>query len=260
MTMRFKVLLFAAVSVGLVGAMGGVLLLAAAKSGNSRELSLAYEAQLDLYNQLESETVESLGELMRVDVTSGEIRAVLSAQETRAQAGLERMQANLDAIQGLGGQVGEAERQQLLQLRQAYPHWLKQTGAHLTSGPEHAPVDVAQLSASMTRFRQEVRPLLAELEATRRAARERLQATSLQAIHRGRRIGLALPVLALGGVLALAATILLPMYRQLRALRQEAERIAELEIAEQAGEITTPAASVIGSGTEMQEQELKIAN
>ena len=38
------------------------------------------------------------------------------------------------------------------------------------------------------------------------------------------------------------------------------ERIAELEIAEQAGEITTPAASVIGSGTEMQEQELRIAN
>jgi Tfp pilus assembly protein PilN len=229
MTTRFKVLLFAAVSVGLVGAMGGVLLLAAAKSGNSRELAMAFEEQLGLYHQLENETVEALGELMRVDVMSGEIRAVLSAQETRAQAGLERMQANLDAIHALGGPVGEAERQRLLQLRQAYVHWLKQTGTHLTSGPEHAPVDVAQLSASMSRFKREVKPLLAELESARRAEREQLQAASLQAIGRGRLLGMTLPLVALVGVLALAAALFLPMHHQLRTLRQAAERTGELE-------------------------------
>jgi hypothetical protein len=229
MTIRFKVLLFAAVSVGLVAAMGSVLVLAAAKSGNSRELSLAFEEQRDLYTQLQGETIESLGALMRVDVSSEEIRAVLSALETRAQARLERMQANLDAIHALGGQVSEAERQRLLQLREAYPHWLRQTGTHLTSGPEHAPVNVAQLGASMSRFHQEVKPLLAELEATRRAEREQLEAASRQALHRGRLLGMALPVLSLVGVLTLAVALLLPLRRRLRALRQEAERAAELE-------------------------------
>jgi signal transduction histidine kinase len=229
MTMRFKVLLFVAVSVGLVGAMGSVLLLAAAKSGNSRELSIAFEQQLDLYHQLEGGTVDALGGLMRVDATSEDIRTVLSAWQAQAEARLERMQANLDTIQALGGPVGEAERRQLLQLRQAYPHWLKQTGTHLTSGPEHAPVDVAQLGASMVRFKQEVKPLLEELEATRRAEWERLQATSLRAIGRGRLIGLALPVLALVGVLAMAGALILPLHRQWQALSQEAERTAELE-------------------------------
>jgi phosphoglycerate-specific signal transduction histidine kinase len=229
MTMRFRVLLFAAVSVGLVGAMGSVLLLAAVKSGSSRELSLAYEEQLGLYGALERGTVESLGELMRVDVSSEEIRTVLSARETRARAELERMQANLDAIHALGGQVGEAERRQLLRLRQDYLQWLKQTGTHLTSGPEHAPVDAAQLGVSMTRFRREVKPLLAELEATRRAEREQLQAASLQAVQRGRLLGVGLPVLALGAVLALAAVLFLPLHRTLRDPGQDAERAAELE-------------------------------
>jgi len=229
MTMRLKVLLFAAVSVGLVGAMGGVLLLAAAKSGSSRELSLAFEEQLNLYGALERGTVEALGELMRVDVTSDEIREVLSAQQTRAQTELERMQANLDALHALGGQVGEAERQQLRQLREAYPHWLRQTETHLTSGPEHAPVDVAQLSVSLTRFRQEVKPLLSGLEAARRAEREQHQAASREALRRGRLLGVGLPLLALGAVLALAVAFFLPLHRTLREPGQDAERAAELE-------------------------------
>ncbi|HYO53115.1 sensor histidine kinase [Archangium sp.] len=221
MTVRGKILLFAAVAVGLVAVVGGALFALATRGKLSTEQVFAMQEQNTLYGKLTGDAVWVPHSLLEARGKGQEFQDVLEAEQRRAESDF----AMLRELAGLGmgpdGLAGELAR--IEAVREAHLGWMKRLESRVREAGPAAEDRV--LHEALDSFRAEVIP---PLDKAWKMKRERLAAHKrgrLEVLRAGQMFGVAVPLVALGLVLTLAATLLIALQRSSRELLQGAARI-----------------------------------
>ncbi len=224
MTVRFKVMLFAAVAVGLVGLMGMTLFHHSTRGRRSMELVLGIQEKTEGYDQLHEEVVRLHQALLRASEAGEDTRAVLREHQRRAGETFSRLEGLLARErEQVGSAEGADKAAQLARLKQAYQRWAEQTATLVGTSPEAG--DPGLFHDPLSTFERDVRPLLQEAWETAHADLAAHKRLRFSAFQRQQVLGVALPVLCLGLMLALAGSILLPLHRSMREMLKAAERI-----------------------------------
>jgi len=244
MTVRFKVMLFAAVAVGLVALMGGTLFHHSARGQLSMRLVLGIQERTEGYSQLFEEAILFQHELIHAHETGGDMRAVLQTHVRRADEGFSRLRELLARERELAGSENLASKQERLErLERGYRQWM--VGAAATASETSEGAELRLLHASLEAFERDVEPLLQRAWEAERAALAEQKRVRFSAFQRQRVLGVALPLVALGLMLVLAGSILLPLHRSMRELLKAAERIGRGDF-----EYAMPAAGADEFGTQ----------
>jgi signal transduction histidine kinase/HAMP domain-containing protein len=227
MTVRFKVLLFAAVAVGLVGLIGGRLFYHSTQGRLSMELVLRTQEKAEGYSQLFEGAVLYQHALLHAYEVGGDMRAVLQEYERRTTQEFSRLRELLSQERKLAGSVGLLSKEERLarleRLERAYRHWMEQSTLRASRTPEEA--ELKLLHASLDSFEQEVEPLLKQERETERAELDEHKRARFSAFQLQKFLGVALPLVTLGLMLVLSMAILLPLHRSMREMLKAAERI-----------------------------------
>jgi signal transduction histidine kinase len=221
MTVRFKVVLFAAVAVGLVALIGGTLFHHSTRGRWSMALVLGTQEKTEGYSQLFEEAVLFQHDLIHAREVGGDIRAVLQEHERRIGAAFSRLREVLARERELAGSERSASKEErLTRLERTYRRWLERAVANASGTAEPR-----LLHGSFDTFVREVEPLLRQEREAERAELAEHKRVRFSAFQRQRLLGVALPVMALGLMLGLGVSILLPLHRSMRELLKAAERI-----------------------------------
>ena len=224
MTVRFKVVLFAAVAVGLVGLMGGTLFYHSTRGQRSMSLVLGTQEKTESYSQLFEEAVLFQRELIHAHEERGDMRAVLQVHERRTDARFSRLRELLAQERELAGDEETAGREErLAQLERMYRQWMEHVAASASGDAEGS--ELRLLHASLDTFERDVEPLLKQEWEAERAALAEQKRVRFSAFRRQRVLGVSLPLVALGLMLTLAVSILLPLHRSMREMLKAAERV-----------------------------------
>jgi signal transduction histidine kinase len=223
MTIRFKVLLFAAVAVGLVGLIGGTLAHHSAQGRRSMELVLGTHERTEGYTQLFEEAVLYRRALLRAHEVGGDPRLLLQEHTGRASETFSRLRELLARERELTGSGRTDKEERLIRLERTYRHWMEQAAANTLGAPRGA--ELKLLHTWLDTFQQEVEPLLKQEREAERAALAEQKRVRFSAFQHQRILGVGIPVVALGLMLALSLSILLPLHRSMRELLRAAERI-----------------------------------
>ncbi|WP_395813820.1 ATP-binding protein [Archangium minus] len=221
--MRARILLFAAVAVGLVALVGGTLFALASRGQQGLERLLAIEEQTELYGRMTDDALGYLHALLQAHETGGDTRALLAAQETRSQAGFSRLRTLVQQEHLEGSEAEELLR--IEQLAQAHLQWLRSSEARVREAPVGS--EATLLHEALSAFRAQVTPLLESAWALERTDLEAHKRYGQQTLHWGQLLGLFAPLVALTLVFSLATLIYLNIRRALRTLLRGAERIGE---------------------------------
>ncbi len=222
MTIRFKVLLFAAVAVGLVGLIGATLFHHSTRGRRSMELVLGTHDQTESYNQLFEGAVLYRHALLRAHEAGGDLGAVLQEHARRAGETFSRLRGLLARERELNGSAMAPDREERLdRLERTYRHWMEQAMARARETPRGAEL----LRGWLDTFEGDVEPLLRKEREAKHAALAEHKRVRFSAFARQRVLGVALPLVALGLMLGLALSILLPLHRSMREMLKAAERI-----------------------------------
>jgi signal transduction histidine kinase len=258
MTVRFKVVLFAAVAVGLVGLIGGTLFHHSTRGKLSMELVLGTQERTEGYSQLFEGAVLFLHELIHAHEVGGDMGAVLQAHQRRADVEFSRLGALLARERELAGSEKTGGKQErLTRLERAYRHWMVRATASASETAEPR-----LLHTSLEAFGRDVEPLLREAWAVERSVLAEHKHVRFSAFQRQRVLGVALPLVALGLMIALAVSILLPLHRSMREMLKAAERIGRGDFehampAERTDEFGTQARAFNRMATELRDTVLE---
>ncbi|HEX8439043.1 sensor histidine kinase [Archangium sp.] len=261
MTVRFKVVLFAAVAVGLVALIGGTLFHHSTRGRLSMELVLGTQEKTEGYGQLVEGAVLFQRELIHAYEVGGDAQAVLQEHERRAGEAFSRLRELLARERELTGSertAGKEER--LARLERTYRHWLEQATASASGTSEGA--ELRLLHGSFATFERDVEPLLKQEREAERAELAEHKRIRFSAFQRQRLLGVVLPLVALGLMLTLAVSILLPLHRSMREMLKAAERIGRGDFehamsAERADEFGTQARAFNRMATELRDTVLE---
>ncbi|WNG34499.1 HAMP domain-containing protein [Archangium violaceum] len=221
MTVRGKILLFAAVAVGLVAVLGGVLFSMASRGLWSTQLMFSMHEQNALYGGL-------LADSMKVP------HALLDAREKRQDTGkaldeqLRRTEADFEHLRELVRQQAAPEAlpgelARLDELNRAHLGWMRRMAARLRELP--AGGEDRLLHESLDTFEKEVLPLLDKAWKVNSARQSEHKRWRLLTLRASQALGVVVPLVALVLVFLIAATLIIPLRRSSRALTQGAERI-----------------------------------
>ncbi|OJT27387.1 hypothetical protein BO221_05285 [Archangium sp. Cb G35] len=221
MTVRTRILLFAAVAVGLVAVVGGALYSLATRGRWSTEQVFAMQEQNTLYGKLSGDALGVPHTLLEARGKGQETRVVLEAERRRAEAdfghlreliALDRMPEDVPGVLALI----DAARREHLGWMERLEERVRQAG---TGGEDRV------LRESLDSFRTGVMPLLEKawgMNLERLAEHKRLR---LEILQSNQVFGAVVPLVALGLVMSLAATVLITLRRSSRELLRGAERI-----------------------------------
>jgi signal transduction histidine kinase len=226
MTVRFKILLFAGVAVGLVGLVGMTLFILASRGQRSMENTLAIHEQGELYSRLSSDSQKYVHALLHAYETGKDTRPVLQAREVRSEEDFGRLRAR---IQQQPWRDRRGDGLLVEQLQQAYLLWLRVTEHRVR---EAVPGRQALLlHEALDDFNTRAAPLLqVAWELERDSLRVQTQ-RDFQTLQRARWIAVGIPLLTLGAVLVLAFTLLLSLERSLGDLMRGVELIGQGDFA-----------------------------
>ncbi|HZI13756.1 MAG TPA: HAMP domain-containing protein, partial [Myxococcus sp.] len=224
MTIRAKVLLFAAVAVGLVGVMGAMLITGSIQGRRGRDQALATEAQELLLTELRAGSLRYPHTLLDALDTRLDTAAVRDEALRRTRGEFTRLR-ELAEYEGPHAGETDTEAKALTRAEEAYLRWLEETevlARQVTPGTELRLIRQARQA-----FARSVEPLLlraSEFEAAKRALHMRQSTLAFQV---GQVLGGVFPLVSLLLVGGLALTLLAPLRRSLRELMAGAERVGK---------------------------------
>jgi signal transduction histidine kinase len=224
MTLRSRVLLFAALSVGCVALVGGGLFLLAHRGEQGLRQMLAIQAQMELYGRVTDDAFGYLHVLLHTSETGGDTQAVLEEQERRFDSAISRLQA-LVREEHMGGPATQ-ELEHIEQLRRAVHRWMRSSEERVRRAPDGA-AEALLLHDALRAFREGVAPHLERAWASASADLEFHKHKGRRELGLGRMVAVVVPVLALVLVLSLASVIYLNMRRALGTLLERAQRMGE---------------------------------
>ena len=223
MTIRTKVFLFAVVALGLVGVMGVELHQGSSRGYQFRTQVVATYEQLGLYGQMHEGAWAYLQALLSARREGRDTQPLRSQYGQRLDGTVARLREHLER-KARWAQPGAAAGgvRHLEAVLQAHQRWATLAEAQVRSAALE-PSDPGR--AVFAVFEQEVAPRIAEAMAAEQAQLELLRPRWDWNILRGQTVSYGIPGMSLLLVGGCALLILLPMQRQLRALRTGAERI-----------------------------------
>jgi signal transduction histidine kinase len=221
MTLRSRVLLFAAVSVGCVALVGGALFLLADRGEERLGQMLAIQGQMETYGRMTDDSVGYLHTLLHASETGGDTQAVLEEQERRFEEAFTRLR-ELVRQEHLGHPAAR-ELESIEQLRRTLQRWLRNTEERVRLAPAEA--KAALPHDALSAFRENVAPHMRRAWDFARADLEFHMQKGRRELRLGRWVGAAVPLLTLVLVLSLASVIYLNMRRALGTLLERAERM-----------------------------------
>ncbi|QRK11709.1 HAMP domain-containing protein [Archangium violaceum] len=219
--MRARILVFAAVAVGLVALLGGTLFALASRGQGGLERLLAIQEQTEFYGRVTDDALGFLHALLQAHGTGGDTRGLLAEQETLAQVGYSRLRALVRQEHLAGSEAEELLR--IEQLERAHLHWLRSSEARVREAP--AGSEATLLHEALSDFREQVVPSLEKAWALERTDLDAHKLYGQRTLQWGQLLGLFAPFVALTLVFSLAILIYLNIRRALRTLLRGAERI-----------------------------------
>ncbi|MFL5356826.1 ATP-binding protein [Archangium sp.] len=219
-TVRGKILLFATMAVGLVAVMGGALFALANRGVRSTEEMIAMQEQNALYGKLTGDAVWVTHALLEARGKGEGGREVLDREVRRAEADFERLR-ELARRERAPEAVPSEDLARIESVRQVHQGWMRRMAARVGEGG----AEDRLLHESIDTFHSDVMPLLNAAWAKNRERLEAHKRGRLEALRLGQLFGVAVPLLALGLTLVLAATLMLTLRRSWSELLRGAERI-----------------------------------
>ncbi|HEX5753075.1 MAG TPA: ATP-binding protein [Archangium sp.] len=224
MTLRSRVLLFAALSVGCVALAGGGLFLLGHRGKEGLGQMLAIQAQMEVYGRVTDDAFGYLNALLQTSEEGGDTQAVLEAQERRFDSAISHLR-ELVREEHVGGPAVK-ELEDIEQLQRAFHRWLRSSEERVRRAPEGV-AEALLLHDALRAFRENVTPHLERAWATASADLEFHKRKGRRELGLGQMVGVAVPVLALVLVLSMASVIYLNMRRALGTLLERAQRMGE---------------------------------
>ena len=227
MTIRAKVLLFAAVSVVLVSMMGLSFVVRSVLLQRMREQLVASQDQLDSYERIRGLAWPFINQLAQMRQQGEDSTLVRRELMFHVDGELTRLEESL-AREGEGpvdGRTVALERAEAKGVRLALEQWSLGAEARILALPPHTTVEPTVAWLLYTDFEQTVDRRIKEIQAQERSDRELLQSEVESTVQRHRMTAIVFPVLCCLGVLVFAVAILSPLRRSLRELSSVAERI-----------------------------------
>jgi C4-dicarboxylate-specific signal transduction histidine kinase len=231
MTMRSKVLLFAAVAIGLVFVMGVELFNGTRRGMLSRQHLSLIQEQIDLYGRMRTSAWPFL-DALRHARREGGITRILHEQDTR----MDRDFARLDALMLQEVRLSPAERRataeqenhdRLSALHDAQHRWARRAESLARSVEDGGQVSPEALWDLFQEFEHEVGQQLEADIVAEREKMESLRSTWDARSRLGSQIAKVIPSVALVLILGLALAIIDPMQRSLRELLEGVARIGQ---------------------------------
>ncbi|MDY7230169.1 sensor histidine kinase [Hyalangium rubrum] len=228
MTMRAKVLLFAAVAVGLMGAMGGALFQGAFRGQWLRVRLASVHQQLGLYDQMYHRAWDFLERLRQASSEGQDTRGLRVEYERGVAEALAKLEASIPEERGWD-EVKEDpnELRYLADIHQAQRQWATRVEAMARSASAQAPLSPEVWWRGFTDFEKEVGPHIAQADGAKREKLRVMRQLFDQSFRSALRVGTLVPLLCVVLVGVLAGLILVPLQRELRELRMGAERIGQ---------------------------------
>jgi signal transduction histidine kinase len=221
MTVRGKILLFAAVAVGLVAVVGGVLYALATRGRLSTQQLFAMQEQNTVYGKLTGDAVWVPHSLLEAQGKGQDVRGVLEAEQRRAGADFSHLR-ELVSLEELPEALSE-DLALIEAARRAHLDWMGRLEPRVRQMGRAGEDRV--LHEALDSFQAEVMP---HLNKAWKKKRERLalhKRDRLEALRASQVFGVTVPLVALGLVFLLAATLLITLRRSSLALLQGAARI-----------------------------------
>jgi two-component system, NtrC family, sensor kinase len=227
MTIRAKVLLFAAVAVVLVWTMAVMTIQGARNGQRSRRQLMAIQEQIDSYERLHALAWPYLNQLAQARQGQTEPRLVAQELVRRVDAEMALLNDSLERETLLGGTPGLSAQESLeqQQLRSALLRWSALVERRVRELPTHVSVAPNVEWLLYSEFEQTVGQHLREAQQEERYALAEVQRRLDATVLRNERVALGLTLLGVVLVGGLAVAILAPLRRSLEELSQVAERI-----------------------------------
>ncbi|HEX8702617.1 MAG TPA: ATP-binding protein [Myxococcaceae bacterium] len=227
MTMRSKVLLFAAVAIGLMAAMGGAFFQGAMRGQSLRLRLTSVHRQIGLYGALNALVWSSLEQLMRAQREGRDVGPVLREHERRMEEHLASLKQGMRDEQTWDDVTRDpAEAQHLEAFHQAHRQWSQGLAEAVRQGAE-APLTPERWWQLVGAYDRDVKPHGERAWTCKQQTLRQLRAHLDDTFQQQLRIAIAVPLSCIVLVALLAAIILVPLRRELRELRRGAERIGE---------------------------------
>ncbi len=221
MTMRAKVLLFAAVAIGLVAVMGAGILRNSSHGQWLRPRLASLHEQLGIYTRMHQGTWTYLERLMKAQREGRDAEALLREHQALIEQELAKLEQALRQEQQEGIPGNPDELRDVEALHRARREWAEQAAS--AASKEALPPEVWW--ALYATFERDVGPLAARAEAARHERLKVLRKQLDDVFEHGQTLGHVIPAVCLVLVVLLAAIILVPMHGALQGLRAGAERI-----------------------------------
>ncbi len=226
MTIRAKVLLFAAMAIALVCLMGVHLFVGARNGRVIREHLTATQGQLDGLGRVSAMAWPYLNELVQLRHVTG------STERVRLEL-LERLEVELASLEEsmtrewrlLPERTPEVERREQEELRKDLWRWAERAEARVSSIPRGSPVGSVVEWSLYTEFEQTVGRRIEEMRHAEQAEMDVLRLRWDESERTGQQLAMLVPAICIVLVLVLGFAILVPMQRSLRRLTEVAERI-----------------------------------
>ena len=224
MTIRAKVLLFAAVSVVLVSIMGGSLVYRAHQGQVLRQRLVALQERVDGYDRLRVLAWPFLNQLAQARQQGSDTTLVQRELMGGVDAELERLSDSLTREENGTPGVSELQREHR-ELRSNLHAWSRMAELRIQQLPVRASVEPTVTWLLYTEFDQSVGRRILEVQTRERAALQALREQMDQNVRHSHQAALFYPLLCLVLVVALASAILAPLRRSLQELTSVAERV-----------------------------------
>jgi signal transduction histidine kinase len=227
MTIRSKVLLFAAVAIGLVFTMGMEIFQGTQQGMQSRQYMGLIHDRIDVYSRMRNSAWPFLDALRHSQRDERSITRILHEQDTRMDqdfarlAVLERQELALSPL----GRHQERGHEQLAALHKAQHRWVEQAAALAHLVETDTQVSPEAWWDLFQDFEREVGQRLEAAIARERDEMDAMGRTWDERALAGQRMAKLTPALALVLVVGLALAILDPLRRSLRELLAGVERI-----------------------------------
>ena len=225
MTMRAKVLLFAAVAIGLVAVMGGGILRNSSRGQWLRPRLASLHEQLGIYSQMHHGTWTYLERLMKAQREGRDPGALLREHEQFIAQDVAKLEQALRQEQQEGLTSDPEEARYVEAMHQARREWAEHAAQVAAGASKEVALPPEVWWELYATFQRDVGPHAAQAEAARRERLKTLRSQLDEVFESGQTLGHVIPALCLVLVVLLAAVILVPMQGALRGLRTGAERI-----------------------------------
>jgi two-component system NtrC family sensor kinase len=231
MTIRAKVLLFAAMSIALVSLMGVRLYVGARGGRRIREQLTTTQEQLDAYGRLHDLAWPYLIELAQVQQMQGDTHRVRLELLERVEWEFEQLDQRLpEETRWLPERTEAVERGEHGELRESLVNWAQWAQAHVETLPPGTSIGYTVEWMLYTEFERTVGKHLAQARRAEQAELEVLRRQWDETARRGQRLALLVPALSVVLLLLLTVAILQPLRSSLQALLGVAERLGRGEL------------------------------